>query len=208
MKTDKRQLIFDAMEELLMTVPYSTISVESIAKKAGIGKGSIYYYYKSKDEILCAVLENSYRRALRDYFESIQNLKETSAIEKIKRLFFSIIKKDFSETEKNMLVPLHTMNDINLHNKMTTAAIQEISPVLTELLREGNAEGSVRTDTPKESAEIIVAVIMLFLDDTVFTDNAENVKNKLVILSTVLETCLKTEKGSFDFLFDKGNSTV
>lgn len=202
MKTDKRQLIFDAMEELLTTMPYSAISVESIAKKAGIGKGSIYYYYQSKDEILYAVLENSYRRALRDFFESIQNLKETSAIEKIKRLFFSIIKKDFSETEKNMLVPLHTMNDTTLHNKMTTAAIQEISPVLTELLCEGNAEGSVKTETPKESAEIIVAVIMLFLDDTVFTDNAENIKNKLVILSTVLETCLKTEKGSFDFLYE------
>lgn len=205
MKTDKRQLIFDAMEELLTTVPYSAISVESVAKKAGIGKGSIYYYYKSKDEILYAVLEKSYRRALRDYFESIQKLSETSAIEKIKRLFRSVLKRDFSDNEKNMLVPLHALNDIDLHNKMTTAAIQEIAPVLTELLRQGNAEGSVKTDTPKESAEIIVAAIMLFLDDTVFVDNAESIKNKLIIFSRVLETCLQTEKGSFDFLYENNN---
>ena len=47
----KRDLILDAFRELLENEDIQHISVNEIAKKAGIGKGSIYYYFSSKDEI-------------------------------------------------------------------------------------------------------------------------------------------------------------
>ena len=71
MKTDKKELIFKATEELISETSYNDITVDAIAKKAGIGKGSVYYYFKSKDEIIYAVVERSYRRAIRDFSESI-----------------------------------------------------------------------------------------------------------------------------------------
>lgn len=46
----------------MFTVQFGEISVESIARKAGMGKGSVYYYFDSKDEILGNVIERSYRR--------------------------------------------------------------------------------------------------------------------------------------------------
>lgn len=201
MKTDKRELIFEAMEELMSEVPYKEISVDSIAKKAGIGKGSIYYYFKSKDEILYAVIERSYRRAVHDFFESIHLRPETSVMEKIKLLFMSVIKRDFNGNEKNLIITLHLHEDTTLHQKMKCAAIQEISPVLTELLKEGVSEGVISTESPKESAEIIVAVLTFFFDESVFLEDLKSMHNKLKILSEVLETCLKAEKGSFDFIY-------
>ena len=201
MKADKRELIFGAMEELMSEVPYKEISVDSIAKKAGIGKGSIYYYFKSKDEILYAVIERSYRRAVHEYFESIHRRPETSVMEKIKLLFMSVIKRDFSGNEKNLIITLHLHEDTTLHQKMKCAAIQEIAPVLTELLKEGVSEGVISTESPKESAEIIVAVLTFFFDESVFLEDLKSMYTKLKILSQVLETCLKTEKGSFDFIF-------
>ena len=47
MKNDKKEQIFDAMEQLLLTVPSGEISVDAIAKQAGIGKGSICLLYTS-----------------------------------------------------------------------------------------------------------------------------------------------------------------
>ncbi len=202
MKTDKKELIFKAMEELMSEVPYKDISVDSIAKKAGIGKGSIYYYFKSKDEILYAVIERSYRRAVHDFFENIRSRPETTVMEKIKMLFLSAIKRDFSGNEKNMLITMHLHDDTTLHQKMKYAAVQEIAPVLTQLLIEGVSEGVISTDTPNESAEIIVAVLTFFLDESVFSEDLKSMHNKLKILSEVFETCLKTEKGSFDFLYN------
>lgn len=205
MKNDKKEQIFDAMEQLLLTVPSGEISVDAIAKQAGIGKGSIYYYFKSKDEILSAVIERSYRRAIREYFNSISAeknaLKNMPALEKIKRLFQNLIKEDFQNNEQNLIVTLHLADDLTLHKKMKYIAVQEIAPILTDLLKQGIAEGSIETDTPKESAEMIVAVLTFFLDDTIFPETPTSMKNKLKIFARVLETSLKTEEGSFDFLY-------
>lgn len=201
MKPDKKELIFEAMEQLMSEVPYKEISVDSVAKKAGIGKGSIYYYFKSKDEILYAVIERSYRRAVHEYFESIHSRPETSVMEKIKMLFMSVIKRDFSDNEKNLIITLHLHEDTALHQKMKCIAIQEIAPILTELLNEGVSEGVISTESPKESAEIIVAVLTFFFDESVFLEDLKSMYKKLKILSEVLETCLKAEKGSFDFIY-------
>lgn len=199
-KPDKRELIYDALEELMLTVPFGEISVESIAKKAGVGKGSVYYYFDSKDEILDNVIERSYRRAIREYFDNVQS--ENTALGRIKQLFRSVIKKDFGSSRQNLIVTLHLHDDLILHNKLKAIAVQELSPILTVLLEQGIEEGSIKMEYPRESAEIIVTVLTVFLDNTMTSQERTSVKKKLKIFASVLETCLRTSKGSFDFLFD------
>lgn len=199
MKQDKRDIIYDALEALMCDVPFKEISVEAIAQKAGMGKGSIYYYFDSKDEILDAVIERSFRRAVRGYLENIHY--EQTALGRIKELFNSIIRKDFADSRRNLIVTLHLSDDLVLHNKLKELAVQEISPILTVLLEQGVEEGSIKAEYPKESAEIIVATLTVFLDSS--KQDISSVKKKLKIFAGVLETCLKTPKGSFDFLFEK-----
>ena len=201
MKTDKKELIFKATEELISEAAYNDITVDAIAKKAGIGKGSVYYYFKSKDEIIYAVVERSYRRAIRDFFENIHNRPETSALEKMKLLFYSIIKQDYSDNEKNMLHKLNLHEDPDIHHKINVAAIQEIAPVVEQLMYEGIAEGTIHSQTPKESAEVIVAVLTYFLDRTMYSEDPQIMLNRMKLISEVMETCLKAEKGSFDYLY-------
>lgn len=199
-KPDKRELIYDALAELMCTVPFKEISVESIAQKAGVGKGSVYYYFDSKDEILSHVIERSYRRAIREYLDNIR--LEQSALGRIKQLFQSVLKKDFGDSRQNLIVTLHLHDDLILHNKLKAIAVQELSPILTVLLEQGMEEGSIKMEYPKESAEIIVTVLTVFLDHTAASQEKTSLKKKLKIFASVLETCLKTPKGSFDFLFD------
>lgn len=47
MKNDKKEQIFDAMEQLLLTVPSGEISVDAIAKTSWLGKGE-YLLHISK----------------------------------------------------------------------------------------------------------------------------------------------------------------
>ena len=62
----KREIILDAMQELMNGSSAQAISVSDIAQKAGIGKGSIYYYFSSKNDIIEAVIERSYSRAIEE----------------------------------------------------------------------------------------------------------------------------------------------
>lgn len=199
MKTDKKEIILDASERLMMKASQNDISVSLIAKEAGIGKGSIYYYFKSKEEIMYAVIERGYRKALHEYFSCIDS--QLPAIEKIKMLFFCTIKKEFNDNRENLFRKLHVNEDVILHNYVKHIALAEMSPVLEKLLLQGNEEGSIYTDTPKESAEMIVAVLSFILDGTIFVNDIATY-NKLKVFANVLNTCLSAEKGSFDFLFD------
>ena len=61
---NKKEMILDAMQELMGSANVQAISVSDIAQKAGIGKGSIYYYFSSKNDIIDAVIERNYSRVL------------------------------------------------------------------------------------------------------------------------------------------------
>ena len=58
-KTQKYDMILDALQSLMEQKDIQTISVSEIAQTAGIGKGSIYYYFPSKDAMLEALVERS-----------------------------------------------------------------------------------------------------------------------------------------------------
>ena len=65
---DKRELILNTMQELFQEGKAGTASVSDIAKRAGIAKGGLYYYFASKEEVLDALVE-------REYENIIQNCK-------------------------------------------------------------------------------------------------------------------------------------
>ena len=56
---NKREKILDAMQQLMTTADTRSITVSEIAQKAGIGKGSVYYYFPSKNDILDGVIERA-----------------------------------------------------------------------------------------------------------------------------------------------------
>ena len=61
----KYNQILDALQTLLAEKELQTISVSEIAQTAGIGKGSIYYYFPSKSAILEALIERNYQPSVR-----------------------------------------------------------------------------------------------------------------------------------------------
>jgi len=54
---ERRKEIFDAATELFSKSGYHGVSVDAIAKKAGISKGNLYWHFKSKQEIFLQLLE-------------------------------------------------------------------------------------------------------------------------------------------------------
>lgn len=198
-KGNKRDLILDETEKLMCSMPDGQISVEMIAKNAGIGKGSIYYYFKSKDEIIDAAIERSYTAAIQEFFADVYS--SSDALSKIKILFRSVLKEEFNDNRKNIIMSFHVQDNLLMHTKMMMTAVKVISPILTNLLAEGAADGSIHTDSPQESAEMIVAMLTFLLDRAFFPSDEESINRKLKLYARVLETCFKAKKDSFDYIF-------
>ena len=61
----KYDKILDALQQLLKDKKMQNISVSEIARAAEMGKGSIYYYFPSKEAILNALIERSYEQPIK-----------------------------------------------------------------------------------------------------------------------------------------------
>ena len=63
-KDTKYTKILDALQTLLEQKDIQSISVSEIARAADRGKGSLYYYFPSKEAILEALVERDYEKPL------------------------------------------------------------------------------------------------------------------------------------------------
>jgi AcrR family transcriptional regulator len=61
---DTRQRILAAAYDLFYRNGFARVGVDRVAERAGITKKSFYYHFKSKDQLLAAVLEHHHRHAL------------------------------------------------------------------------------------------------------------------------------------------------
>lgn len=59
-RTKSQAAIMEAALELFATEGYHSTSISKIAKKAGISKGLMYNYFKSKDDLLRAIMMQAY----------------------------------------------------------------------------------------------------------------------------------------------------
>ncbi len=199
MKKEKYDIIIGAARELMCSkCSVADITVDMIAKQAGIGKGSIYYYFSSKDEIIDAVIDQCYTFAIGDFIDEIKTRE--NSLEKLKLLFQSILGSELKDKSRNVIRYLHLQNDIVTNYKLMMTSIKVISPIVTELLVEGTEKGELHADFPEESSRMIVAMLTFLLDNYFFPDSAENRLRNLKLYSQILDTCLKTKPGSFDFL--------
>jgi AcrR family transcriptional regulator len=62
-KQSSRDRLIEAARELFWIQGYEATSVAEILEKAGVNSGSLYYYFKSKEELLLAVLD-TYKQML------------------------------------------------------------------------------------------------------------------------------------------------
>ncbi|ARU55273.1 transcriptional regulator [Oleiphilus messinensis] len=72
-KALKKQTILDSAKALFAHEPESLPSVINIAKSAGLAKGTVYLYFKTKEEIFLAILSEQYQQLLSEMVKTLEN---------------------------------------------------------------------------------------------------------------------------------------
>src|ERR1700757_1002669 len=84
--SDKYQRILDAAIEVIAEHGFFHSRVSEIADRAGVADGTIYLYFKNKDELLMAAIDSAFHRFIE---KGLVELKEvTDPREKIRRIAF------------------------------------------------------------------------------------------------------------------------
>lgn len=74
-----KQKMFDAMVELMGSRGYGDVSVDEIAERAGVAKGTIYYHYVSKAELMEALITDRLGPAVESFRAEAANNAEDPA---------------------------------------------------------------------------------------------------------------------------------
>ena len=90
-KDDVRKLILESTEELLKDKAFADISLSGIAEKAGISKGTLYYHFRNREDILFALMDDYLDRQWKDLNRWItDSSKDTS----LPRLIKYVLERD------------------------------------------------------------------------------------------------------------------
>jgi len=196
----KYNKILDALQELLKSKDIQTISVSEIAKKAGIGKGSIYYYFPSKDVILETLIKRNYEQPI----ETAKKLAKQTNVSPFTRMamIFQACKSSSSElrgqntTETSTSVQEKSL----LHHKYLNYLISELKPELTEIIKQGIDAGEIHFDHPAALSEIVLIVLAVKLDNTIVPSTQEEIEETIIGLVSLLEKGTENPAGSLNFL--------
>ena len=193
---ERKHEILDIAKELFIEKGYENTSIINILEKVGIAKGTLYYYFTSKEEILDAIID----RISEKIFYKAQEISKDPSLsvqEKILGVVMSLNIED--DKEKKIVNNIHNPQNLLMHQKQFDSIIDNVVPILTKVICEGIEKGIFNTDYPLETVEMI-----LIYTQTVFDSNnnlsMEETLRKISAFIVNLERLLGAEKGSFDFI--------
>lgn len=201
----KYNRVLDALQELLENKDIKSISVSEITQKAGMGKGSIYYYFPSKDAILDALIERNYQKAL-DTAQELTLQKDVSSFTRMAMLFQACrhSSADFLKQGRNTpsedSASTKSHEKEYMHQKYLKHLIAQLKPALTEIIRQGIAAGEIHFEYPAALAEIALIVLAVKMDNTLFPSPPEEIEQTIIGLISLLEKGTENPPGSLNFL--------
>lgn len=199
----KYEKILDALQKLLESKNIQNISVSEIAQTAGIGKGSIYYYFPSKDAIWDALVERNYEKPL----ETAKNLAKQTQVSPFTRMamIFQACRNSSSEflSGNSAAVSASAQEQAFLHQKYLRHLISELKPDLTAIIQQGIDCGQIHFSYPAALAEIVLIVLTVKMDNTLIPSTREEVEETIKGLISLLEKGTDNPAGSLNFLLSQ-----
>lgn len=195
----KSEKILDALQQLLEEKSIQHISVSEIASKAGIGKGSIYYYFPSKDAIVDALIERSYAKPLQTA-KALSAQTGVSSFTRMAMLFQACRTSSAAFLKQNPSSAASVEDLAFLHQKYLNYLISELKPALTDIISQGIDCGEICFDRPAALAEIALIVLAVKLDNSLAPSTPKETEDTLKGLISLLEKGTGVPAGTLDYL--------
>lgn len=139
-KIDVKRAILDATDALLARFGYRKMTVEDIAHEAGIGKGTVYLHFSSKEEVVLSHIDRIVDR-LKIRLWSIAN-SDASARERLHQMLLTRVLFRFDSVQHYT----QSLNDLLAVLRPSVLArraryFEEEAQIFAELLDRGRANG-------------------------------------------------------------------
>lgn len=181
---EAKSLILDVSTQLFIEKGYEKTSISDIVKGLdGLTKGAIYHHYASKDEIIDAVV----RRFIpnESALTAIMEKDKLNGLEKIQALLFEGMFN--SEASQSRILSFTLLDNPKFFSMYIRTTNEIMAPLVETCLIEGNSDGSVTVEQPKQMAELAILILSTWFIQALFPNTVETFFEKLMAAKTILE---------------------
>ncbi|WP_242325306.1 TetR/AcrR family transcriptional regulator [Faecalibaculum rodentium] len=188
----RRSEILDAAEKLFGTKGYDSTSTGDILRELGIARGTLYYHFKSKEDILDAMIDRL-TQALAARGAGVLDRKDIPVLQRLTLMMQSLQVNNALGHE--IMSQVHKPQNALMHQKMQERMLTAVVPLVTSLLQEAREQGMCQTRYPEEVTEMT-----LLYASTVFDElsglSEEKRQEKVLAFIYNLERLLQMPEGS------------
>ena len=171
----RRHQIMDAALNVFSHLGFERASMDDIAKEAGVSKGALYLYYKSKDAIIAKLLQLFFDQALKQV--KVLAAGEGSVTEQL-LAFTRVLTREMDRMAAMQPISLQFYAIAARHatiRQHLRAYFADYRALMEEVIQRGIAQGELRADiSPAETAVTLTALLeglaLLWLIDPQATD--------------------------------------
>ena len=176
--------ILSVSEKLFLEKGYEKTTTQEIVNATGLSKGTLFHHFKSKEDILAGVLDKHNDNTAQDMHKWLSEMEALPAKEKIVGLF----NRFYDEAERTPLSKLALISQsprLILEDLRVWA--KKITPIITGLIKEGNQDGSIKTDFPEECAQLFNLLFCIWCDPVTLECSTEDLHKRLLFIQHTMQ---------------------
>lgn len=206
---ERKNEILDVAQELFFSKGYKQTSIESIIKKIGVAKGTIYYYFKSKEDLMDKLVKRMTNQILIEV-KKITERTDLDALTKLNKAYITTrnVKLENIELIKLYLKVLYKDENIILRHKIYMSNVELLVPEFAKIIQQGAEEKVFNTPFPGKVARLIFELAQISSDSTakLFLEMDENpeiiekLKKEIDIYEDGIERIIGAKRGSINIV--------
>ena len=143
-KNNKYHQILEAAVKVFARQGFHQSTVAQIAKEAGVADGTIYLYFKNKDDILVQFFSHRARQVFESFREDVDRAQ--TSLDKLRNL----IRRHLTEFQRDRDGAVVYQVETHQSSRLAEEQIREMSQMyrdfISEIVEQGQQEGKIRKD--------------------------------------------------------------
>lgn len=171
--------ILNTAERLFIEKGYEHASLQDILDETGLSKGAIYHHFASKEDIFYSVCDRIGQRN-GEVLAQVRDAPSLNGLEKL-RTMFKVSLQPERQAKMFCMMPYLMDNAKFLVTEMRSIFTEVVPYFVEPIIRQGMADGSIRTEHPKELAEAMIMLSDVWVNPIVQPTTPEEIRARCAV---------------------------
>jgi len=158
---DKRDAILRAAIKVFARSGFFQSQVAVVARVAGVAAGTVYLYFRSKDDLLVSIFDRTMKDAIAEGRAALAGV--TDPVDRLRRMARLHLDRLGRDRDLAVVVQVELRQSIKFMERFSSTHLQDYLNLIRRTIADGQAAGAFRTDV---SANTAAKVFFGALDET------------------------------------------